>query len=153
MSQFFEQALAAKLASIPEVTALLGTQSGGGPAIFSGIVPQTWLYDNGAALTYLVPTKPRGHVLTGSDGTAIPRVQLEASSYSYGLSKRIVEAIWNAIDGVPGAWGDGTCVIMSVVHQDDTDLPSTPKAGSDQPIFSVISEYNIKYRVAIPSLT
>lgn len=153
MSQLFEQAFVAKLNSIAELTAIIGTWQAG-PAIFYNSVPQTYDYGvNGAALTYLVPTKVRGHVLTGSDGTATPRVQVNIQGYVYATVKLAIEALWNGIDGPPGQWGDGSCVIMSVVQQDDADMPSIPKAGTDQYLYDVMQEYNIKYRVAIPTLT
>ncbi len=147
MSQFFEQALAAKLASIPSLTAIIGT------SLYTQSLPQTHdLGAQGPAVSYAIPTKPRGHVLTGSDGTATARVQVDAWSYSYGTSKAIIEAVWNAIDGPPGTWGDGTCLIMSVVQQDDIDASEKPEAGSDQWLYHLIQEYNVKYRVAIPTL-
>ena len=148
VAQFFEQALEAKLASISELAAMVGT------SIYTQYVPQTHdIGTNGPAVVYLIPTKPRGHVLMGSDGTATARVQIEAHSYAYGTSKQIIEAIWNAIDGTPGQWGNGTCVIVSVVQQDDSDASEKPQAGTDQPLFRVIQEYNVKYRVAIPTLS
>jgi len=153
MSQIFEQALVAKFNAITELTALLGTWRTA-PAIFYNSVPQTYDYGaNGVALTYLIPTKPRGHVLTGSDGTATPRVQVNIQGYAYVTIKQAIEALWNGIDGPPNtAWGDGTCIIMSVVQQDDADMPAKPMAGTDQWLYDVMQEYNIKYRVAIPSL-
>jgi hypothetical protein len=102
MSQFFEQALVAKLQAIPELAAILGAWNNAA-AIFKTSVPQTYDYGrNGPALTYFVAEKPMGHVLTGSDGTAVANTMLAVSSYSYGQSKTAIEAIWNDIDGVPG---------------------------------------------------
>lgn len=147
-AQFFEQALEAKLASIAELTAIVGT------SIYTQALPLT--HDLGAmgpALSYTVPTKPRGHVLTGSDGTATARVQIDAWSYGYGTSKQIVESVWNAIDGPPGSWGNGTCTIVNVIQQDDIDASERPQAGSDQWLYHIIQEYSIMYRVTTPTLT
>ncbi len=64
------------------------------------------------------------------------------------------QAIRNGIDGPPvgNPWG-GFCVIMSVVQQDTTDLDEEPKAATDQWIYHTIIEFNIKYRVAFPTLS
>jgi hypothetical protein len=155
MSQYFEQALAAKLIGTTGITSLLGTQPSSAPAIWNTAIPQTWQLDaGGPALTYNVPTKPFGQVLTGSDGTAAARVTLAAFSYSYGISKQILEAVRQAIAGPPvNPWGDGSCNIMSVVQQPDVEMPYRPKAGADQWVYQMISEYRIQYRVSIPSLS
>jgi hypothetical protein len=152
--QYFEQALDAKLNAIPELVAIVGS------AIYVGAIPQTHdLTTNGPALTYFVPTKPRGHVLTGSDGTATARVQFDAwcidtaSGPGVGTTKKIVETIRNAIDGIPGVWGNGGCVIVSVVSQGDSDADEEPKTGTDEWLRHVIAEYSVKYRVGIPTLS
>ena len=75
--QTFRQTLLAKLSSIPELTSLVDT------AIYPGAAPRTHdLGRDGPALTYAITTYPRGQVLSGSDGTGMPRVQLSAWSYS-----------------------------------------------------------------------
>jgi len=144
--QFFEQALLSKLQSL----AALSTLATG---IFKTSVPQT--HDLGAigpALTYEIPNKPFGHVLTGSDGTATATAKISAWSYNYGISKQIAEAVWTGIDGVPAVWGNGTCEIISVVQQDDDDEPIQPRAGTDQWIYRVNQVYQIMYRVTLPNL-
>ncbi len=146
--QFFEQALEAKLLSIPELAAFLGT------SIYTQALPETHdLGHDGPALSYVVATKPRGHVLTGSDGTATARVQLDYWSYSYGTAKQALEATWNALDGLPQTWGDGTCQIFGIVQQDDIDASEQPRAGTDQWLYHLIQEYSVKYRVAVPTLS
>ncbi len=147
--QTFRQALYAKLAATAEVTALVGS------AIYPGAVPETHDYGrDGPALTYTVITYPPGHVLTGSDGTATARVQLSAWSYQESQADAITLAVCNALDGVPvNPWGTGYIVIMSVVHKDEQDLPAEPRSGSDQWLYQVPSDYSIKHRCAIPSLT
>lgn len=148
VAQFFEEALLARLQAIPKLTALVGT------GMFKTGLPQTHdLGKSGPALSYSIPTKPYGHVLTGSDGTATARVQIDAWSYSESSVKHILEAIRNGIDGLPGVWGNGTCQIMSVVQQDDIDADEPPKAGSDQWLYHSLTEYSVKYRVAIPTLS
>jgi hypothetical protein len=152
--QLFEEALKAKLNATLGLTALLGVIPGGAPAIFVAAVPQTYDFGrNGAALTYLVPTKPRGHVLTGSDGTAVARVQFDAWGYQEGIVRQIIEAIRQAIDGVPvNPWGTGYVNIVSVVQQNDLDLDEPPKAGTDQWVYRTMSEYNVMYRTGLPTL-
>ncbi len=146
-AQFFEQALLAKILSITPVTALIGS------AAYKTSIPQTHdLGADGPALTYTISTKTYGHVLTGSDGTSVARVKLTAVAYGYGTVKQIVEAAWSAVDIVPTVWGDGSCEIIGVVQQDDSDDSSPPKAGSDQWVYRVNSEYDVKYRVTLPSL-
>lgn len=146
--QIFEEALRARLQAIPEITDIVGG------AIYIGTIPQT--HDLGAlgpALTYSVPTKPRGHVLAGSDGTATARIQLDAWAYSASTVKNLIEAIENGIGGPPGTWGNGTCVIMSCVHQNELDADEEPEGGNDKPIYRTIAEYNVQYRVMVPTLS
>lgn len=150
MSQLFEQALVAQLQNTPALVDIVGN------AIYRSFVPQTYLFDrNGPALTYSIPTKPYGHVLTGSDGTATARVQLDMWSFSSLAVKQGLEAIRNMFDGagLPQTWGDGSVVIMSSIQQDDTDLDEPPEAGSDQVTYHSLTEYSVKYRVSIPTLS
>ncbi len=96
VAQTFRQALYAKLAAIPELTALVGS------AIYPGAVPETHDYGrDGPALTYKVKSYPRNHVLPGSDGTATARVELSACGYQQSQADAVALAIWNALDGVP----------------------------------------------------
>ena len=148
--QFFEQALASKLASITVLTAILGTQADETqPAIFKTGVPQTWQYSSGgAALSWFIPTKPKGQTLVGSDGTATANVQIDVWSFDAADPKRAMAAIFNAINGVPGTWGDGSCTVVSVVHKGDSDMDEQPRAGSDQWLYRTMSEYRIMYRLS-----
>ena len=147
-AQYFEQALQAKLNAITALTDIVGD------SIYTQALPQT--HDcgrDGSAVSYSIPTKPRGHVLTGSDGTATATVQLDAWSYEYGTSKQILESIRNSIDGPPGVWGDGSCTIVWVVQQDDIDASESPKSGTDQWLYHLITEYRVMYRVTKPTLS
>ncbi len=138
----------AKLLSIADLTAIVGS------SIYTQALPQTHdLGADGPALCYSVPTKPRGHVLTGSDGTATARVQLDAWGYTESDVKLSLEAIRNSIDGIPGVWGDGSCVIVWVVSQGDIDADESPQAGSDQWLYHTITEYAVMYRVVPPTLS
>jgi len=148
MSQLFEQALIARLQALTGVTSLLQTSN-----IFKSGFPQTIDLNSGPVLTYSIPTKPYGHVLTGSDGTSVARVQLDVWDFTVAGPKKVLEAIRNGIDGLPGTWGDGTVTILSVVQQDDIDADEEPKAGSDQWLYHSIAEYAVKYRVSIPTLS
>ncbi len=146
-SQFFEQALVSKLLSLSPVSDFIGS------ALFKTAIPQTRdLGAVGPCLTYEIPNKPFGHVLTGSDGTAKATAKISAWSYNYGTSKQLIEAVWSGLDGVPTTWGDGSCEIISVVQQDDDDEPIRPQAGSDQWIYRVNQTYQVMYRVLIPDL-
>ena len=146
--QQFEQALVAKLATLGDLTAIVGT------SIFKSFVPQTHdLQRNGPALTYMLPTKVQGHSLVGSNGTAVARVQMDMwglGDSQQGAVKFGIEAIRSEMDGPPTVWGDGSCVIMSVVQQTDGDLDEEPEAGSDQVLYHSMTEYAVKYRVSIP---
>jgi hypothetical protein len=146
LTEVFEEALVSKLGSISELTALTS-------GMFTQSLPETWQLDsNGPALSYVVTTKPYGHVLSGSDGTATARVSFNIWSYEYGTAKQITEAIFNAIDGQPDIWGNGSVEIMSVVQQDEIDASEPPQAGTDQWVYRLIVEYNVKYRVSLPAL-
>ena len=147
-SQYFEQALDAKLNAISALTAIVGS------SMYVAALPETHdLGGDGPAFTYMVPTKPRGHVLTGSDGTATARVQFDAWGYTESSVKMMVEAVRNSIDGPPGVWGNGTCEIVTVISQGDIDADEEPKAGTDQWLYHTISEYSIMYRVTKPTLS
>ena len=68
----FRQALYAHLIAIPELTAIVG------PAIYPGALPESHgLLRDGPALIYRIRKYPRGHVLSGSDGTATATVEIE----------------------------------------------------------------------------
>jgi hypothetical protein len=148
--QQFEQALVARLLAIPELTAYIGT------AIYKTFVPQTHDYGaNGPALTYTIPTKPRGHVLGGGDGTATARVQIDAWGYGESTTKLIIQAIGNGIDtaGWSNIWGNGSVIIITCIQQDDTDLDEEPKAGTDQVLYHTVTEFSVKFRIPIPTLS
>jgi hypothetical protein len=150
MSQTFEQALVAKLNTITALTGIVGN------AIYKTFVPQTYLFDrNGPALTYSIISKPYGHMLTGSDGTATARVQIDVWAFSAIAVKQGIEAVRNMLDGagLDQQWGDGSVVIMSCIQQDDVDLDEAPEAGSDQVTYHSLTEYSVKYRVSIPTLS
>ena len=147
MSQVFEEALVAQLRGIANLTAYVGT------SIYKSYIPQTHdLGAQGPALVYSVPTKPMGHVLTGSDGTAVATAQIDLWSYSYATAKRAVEALWHGLDFAPATWGDGTVQIMSVVQQNESDLPQEPQAATDQWTYLISCEYRVQYRVSFPVL-
>ena len=148
--QTFRQALTAKLESIPELTAIVRA------AIYPGSLPITHdLLRDGPALSYVVPSLPRNHHLTGSDGTATARVQLSAWSLEECVSELLALAIFNAIDGVynDASWGNGTIVVMSCLHDDEEDLPEPPKEGSDDWIYQIASIYVVKHRIVYPTHT
>ena len=146
--QAFRQALVARLGSIAGLTAIVGD------SIYPGALPETHdLGRDGPALTYTIAASPRGHVLSGADGTATARVQLDAWSYALASADAATLAVWNAIDGPPGTWGDGSVAIMSVSHQDEQDDHQPPKAGTDQWTYRITSDYAVKFRTGFPTLT
>jgi hypothetical protein len=142
MGQTFRQTLVSKLQSISGLTALVGG------AIYVDTIPQTHdLGAQGPALTYTIPTMPRGQVLFGLDGTAMARVQLSAWSYTKAVSDAITLAILPVLNAVPiqNPWGDGSIIIRSVTHADETDITEKAPGGSDRYIYQIASEYNISY--------
>lgn len=147
-AQTFRQALVSKVDAIPELVAIVGN------AIYPGSIPQTHdLGRDGPALTYTILTNPRGHVLSGADGTATARVQFSAWAYQLSDADGTTLAVWNALDGIPDAWGNGTCRILSVTHQDEQDNHSPPRTGRDQWLYRIDSEYAVKYRTGFPTLS
>lgn len=147
-AQTFREALVAKLGSIAALTAIVGE------SIYPTAIPEGHdLGDDGPALTYAIPSNPRGHVLTGSDGTSAAKVRFEATAYLFSDADRITLALWDALDGEPDSWGDGTCAIKSVSHQDEQDLHQPPRAGSDQWIYRIVSDYRVEYRTGLPTLS
>lgn len=146
-TQTFRAALTSKLGSIPELTAIVGS------AIYPSALPETHdLSRDGPAVTYTITAGPRGHVLGGADGTATAHVELSSWSYLESQADAIALAIWNALDGIPGKWGNGTCVILAVAHDDEIDLAEPPKAGSDQWVYRMSSPYIVRYRTGFPTL-
>lgn len=146
--QSFRVALMARLESIPELAAVVGS------AIYPGQLPETHdLGTAGPALTYRIPSNPRGHVLSGSDGTSTARVQLDAWAYDLSAVDTITTAIWNALDGIPDAWGNGTCLILSCTHQDESDEHEPPRAGTDQWVYHITTAFQVKYRTGFPTLS
>lgn len=145
-AQSFREALVAKLNSITPVTSIVGS------AIYSGVLPQTHdLGRDGAALTWMVVSNPRGEAIDQLDGTSSARVQLSAWSYRHSTADQIAMALVASLRKMPiGTWGDGTCQIMSVSHADESDQPEEPKAGSDQWTQQVVTEIQVKYRIPIP---
>lgn len=149
-AQTFREALYAKLLSISGLNAIVNG------AIYPGAIPETYQLDrDGPALTYTVTALPRNHNLSGSDGTATARVQLSAWSLLESQSDAIALVIFNAIDGLynDSTWGNGTVTIMSCLQQDEVDLPEPFTAGTDQWIYQVASDYEIKHYVTIPTHT
>lgn len=148
MSQTFRETILIKLNAISRLTAIVG------PRIWPGVLPQTYdLKANGPALTYTISGYPRGHVLTGSDGTATARVEFSAWAYLRSDADAITLAIWDSIDGVPAnPWADGSIEIMSCIQEDESDEEIAPLSGTDQWQYPVISQYSIKHRTALPSL-
>lgn len=145
--QTFRQALTAKLESIEPVTLIVGD------AIYPGALPETHdLRRDGPALTYTVLTNPRGHVLSGSDGTSTARVQLSAWSYNLADSDAITQALFAAIDGVfnDTSWGNGTVTIRSCLQEDESDEPEAVETGMDVWIRQIPNIYSIKHTVTIP---
>ncbi len=141
----FRETLLAKLESISDVAAIVGT------AIYPGALPMTHdLGADGPAITYTVATYARGHVLTGSDGMATARVQFSAWSFDASESDAITLAIWDALDRPPvNPWVAGGVEIMSVVQVDESDQFEPPRSGGDQWIYQIVSEYAITHRTII----
>lgn len=146
--QTFREALVAKLGAIPELLAVVDQ------AVFPGAIPEDHdLGRDGPALVYSIPSNPRGQVLMGSDGTSSARLRFEAHAYLLSAADRATIAVWNALDGEPGGWGNGTCQILSVTHQDEQDQHIPPRAGSDQWIYRIVSDYLVRYRTGFPTLS
>lgn len=145
--QLFEQGLIARLRSLPTLTDLVGN------AIYRTGIPEMHdLGTFGPALCYSIPGNAYGHILEGSDGTATASLQFDAMDYTVAAPKLILEAIRVGIDGTIGQfWGDGSVQIMSCLQTSDIDEDMPPRAGSDQWIYRSLSEYQVKYRVALPT--
>ena len=154
MSQTLRQAIVAKLNSEPTITSLLGVLPSNKPGIFTTAIPQTWDYQgNGPALAVVLPTARNGKVLVGSDGTKLARVQIDIFSYTQVTSDQLVEAIRDVFDQLPNnPWGDGSVQIMTCNQQDDGDSGERPEAGTDQWQYNMRTEYDVKYRVSVPSV-
>lgn len=142
----FRQAVYSKLNSMSTVTSIVGS------AIYPQVLPETHdLTNAGPALTYSVASDPRGHVLTGPDGTSTATVQISgwASGTNSTASVDAIRQALTALDGVTNdsTWGDGSVTIVSVVQRDESDQPEPPKAGRDEWIRQIVSEFSMQYRI------
>lgn len=144
----FRETIEAKLSSISRLRSIVGSR------IYPGVVPQTHDFGRlGPALAFFIHGYPRGHTLSGSDRSATATVEFLALGYSRGDVDAMTLAIWDALDGVPtNPWGDGTITILACVQQDESDHAYPPRDGSDQWVFSIMSEYKIMHRVSSPTL-
>lgn len=150
MSNAFRQNLYAKLNSITEITSIVNT------AIYPDVLPETHQLDrDGPALTYNITSLPRNHNIVGSDGTATARVQLSAWALQVSSSDAITLALFNALDGLvnDSSWGDGSITVRSCLQQEETDITEPFEAGTDQWIYQIASDYEIKHTVTIPTHT
>lgn len=137
------EAVYARLASSPTITALVGSR------IHIGALPQTVNLKNGPALTYAVISRPYGHVLTGSDGTSQARVQITAHAYQQAACDQIIQAVRDSFDGFVGSIGG--LVITASFFDSEIDIPSPPFAGTDQWTYSTAADFQINHRVSLPA--
>lgn len=146
--QLFREALEARLLSSTALAALVDNR------IFYAVLPQKLdLGRDGPALTFMVVGRPTGKILTGSDGTATARVQFSAWAYTEKLADQVTEVIRNMFDGIQPVWGNGTLIVTGCYQEDEVDLPEQPRAGSDQWTYQIASDYSIKHRVSLPTLS
>lgn len=150
--QTFRQALVAKLLSVSDLTAIVGT------AIYPGAIPQTHdLRKDGPALTYSLMkfplTRHIGRVVTGGfEGILSARVQLSAWSYRYADVDAITDVLFAALEGTLNRtdWGNGTVTIVSATKGEEVDLTLPSGIADYRWIHQIASEYEIRYRVPIP---
>lgn len=148
--QTFRKALRAKLLSLPDLTAIIGTH------VYPGQVPIGYDFAvQGPALTYTVQKLrgrfmgASGHSLTGSDGTRLVRAILSAEGYSFSDVDAITTILFDELDGINNAtdWGDGSIVIMECLEGPELDMPEQPMTGRKSLTYRIESEYEIRYRV------
>lgn len=147
--QTFRKALRAKLLSLDDLTAIVGSN------VYPGELPMGYdLSVKGPAVTYIVQklrrgfTGTTGHTLSGSDGTVLVRAILTAWSYSFADVDRIATILFVQLDGIFNAsdWGDGSIVIMECLHGPELDMPEQPTTGRKSLTYRIESEYEIRYR-------
>lgn len=147
----FRHALHQYLISDAAIVAMVG------PNVFPAALPGGFdLQRHGPALTYTVFKFPMahggghgGHDLSGSDGTVLARVRFSAWSYRYSEADALTVAVFDAVDGlVNAAWG--TVRVMMAVHSQELD-DALPGVAPKTVIYHIASEYDIRYRIAIPS--
>ena len=132
------QAINYRLANSPAIVALVG------PRIYFGALPQTANLLNGPALTYHVVSRPYGHNLSGVDGTSQARVQISAWSYQEAEARQLIDAVRDRFDGFQGSIG--LVVVTASVIENEVDLRQPPKAGTDQWLYHVASDYRVNHR-------
>jgi hypothetical protein len=147
----FRRALRFKLGSIDGLAAIVGNR------IYPGLLPRNYdLLRDGPSVTFSVE-KERGrnvvgvgHVLSGSDGTTLARVQVSAWAAAYSAADEIGEVLFAALDGLVLANWYGID-ILSCVREQQVDLPEAPTTGSVPVIYQIANEFQVRYRVAIPT--
>jgi hypothetical protein len=137
------EAVYARLASSPTITALVGAR------IYIGALPQTINLKIGPALTYMVISRPYGHILTGSDGTSQARVQITAHAYQQATCDQIIQAVRDSFDGFVGSIGG--LVITASIFDSEIDIPSPPFAGTDQWSYAIAADFQLNHRVSLPA--
>lgn len=147
----FRRALRIKLTSIVPVAGIVGH------AIYPGGLPNGHdLINQGPALVYAVYRFPGlhsrpGHNLAGSDGTVLVRVRLSAWSFQYSDADAITAALYDALEGVRlETWG--SVEIIACIHALETDHAHKDK-DLRTPYYQIDSEYDVRYRVAVPVRT
>lgn len=155
VAQTFRKALRAKLLSLADLTAIVGTH------VYPDVLPSSHdLGTKGPAVVYSVMKSPLrfsghgdfNHVLSGSDGTITALVILTALSYSFSEVDAITAVLFDEMDGIRNAsdWGDGTTTIMSCIHGMEMDQPESPTPENPRIAYRISSQYYVRYRVTLP---
>lgn len=133
----FEQALAARLASLADVLLVAGGN------VFPSRRPQKRQLP---CLTYRIVSKPRDPDLDGPAGIARARVQVSAWSHRYGDAKQLVQAVRAGLPiGFRGLLGPGV-VVTGTTHTGESDLAEAPTDGTDDWTYQITFDLKINYR-------
>ncbi len=116
-----------------------------GLPVFVGAVPQTHRLQSGPAITYMVPERPFGHHLLGSDGTSQAEVEISVWSLLESASDAWGQAIRDSFDGYVGD------IATICILQDEGDMPHPPQSGTDQWLYEIKYRYQINHRVPFPA--
>ena len=147
--QTFRVALRAKLLSIDDLTDIVDSH------IYPSTLPPTHDLDrDGPAVTYEAAKFPRGllghvgHVLSGSDGTVLARVELTVWGYTFSVVDAAALVLFHELDGIRNAsdWGNGSIRIVTCLYSNELDDPEPAAGGRQQLIYRLTSEFWIKYR-------
>lgn len=90
------------------------------------------------------------HTLSAAAGSAIPRFRIHCWGSTDTGVDALAEALRNVMQGFSGTMGSTT--VQSVILEDEFDEYEDPEDGSDNGVFGIAHDYQIRYAESLPTL-